>query len=434
VSARAAALLLLSAVALCASCSESSSSQSGSAPDAPPTLATVSPPSGLPGTAVTLGGADFELAVGRNLVFFGSAQAVVTSAETGRLVCEVPPGVSTGAVQITVSTRAGTSAPRGFTAARAPGAPAVGEVRTAGGSVTVVAYPGQQVRVLGSGFSSVPTENRVWIGTEQADVDAASASELTVTIPGRSRSGVVAVETGGDASTDGPVLYVCGAGGGELEGSRLGSAAPGLLRGSPYTHLVVEVDVQDDGTTTWEPQASALDALRNRLSERLHKPGGIVVLSPKAFRSSRDSWSGSQIAGASASARELYSRGNTAVVHLTFFAGAYAPNSRVIGLTFRATEIGVFEEALRDRLGPGTTNPSTAEEAVMVHEVGHVLGLVNIGSDMCVPHEDPASSGHDVNSSCVMNAEISIRAAALSIQGTDYDADCKCDLRQAGGR
>ncbi|HNO59701.1 MAG TPA: hypothetical protein PKH44_03630, partial [Plasticicumulans sp.] len=65
--------------------------------------------------------------------------------------------------------------------------------------------------------------------------------------------------------------------------------------------------------------------------------------------------------------------------------------------------IAVFESRLSSNLG--SYSRGIVEAAVAVHEAGHTLGLVDLGTPMVNPHEDPAGA-HDVSPSCVMYASI----------------------------
>jgi hypothetical protein len=42
------------------------------------------------------------------------------------------------------------------------------------------------------------------------------------------------------------------------------------------------------------------------------------------------------------------------------------------------------------------------EQATMIHEFGHAVGLVNNGLAMAAPHQDQANGAHCTNDSCVM--------------------------------
>lgn len=45
---------------------------------------------------------------------------------------------------------------------------------------------------------------------------------------------------------------------------------------------------------------------------------------------------------------------------------------------------------------------SNLETTVVLHEMGHLLGLVNVGSEMVEPHEDESYDHHCDNEDCLM--------------------------------
>jgi YD repeat-containing protein len=57
------------------------------------------------------------------------------------------------------------------------------------------------VLISGSGFSAVPSENAVVVGGAPAVVSAATATQLTITVPMTAQSGLISVTTGGNTAT-----------------------------------------------------------------------------------------------------------------------------------------------------------------------------------------------------------------------------------------
>lgn len=80
-----------------------------------PTLSSLDPDRGVPGTQVTILGASFDAAFGHNQVLFGNRLASVLSGNGGTLVVVVPGGLSQGPVSVTVSANGRTSNPLPFT-------------------------------------------------------------------------------------------------------------------------------------------------------------------------------------------------------------------------------------------------------------------------------------------------------------------------------
>ena len=75
----------------------------------PPTVSSISPVSGKVGDVVTITGTNFSTTPASNVVWFGGAQATVTSASTTSLTVTVPDGVTHDRVSVTVNNRTAVS-------------------------------------------------------------------------------------------------------------------------------------------------------------------------------------------------------------------------------------------------------------------------------------------------------------------------------------
>jgi predicted Zn-dependent protease len=94
------------------------------------------------------------------------------------------------------------------------------------------------------------------------------------------------------------------------------------------------------------------------------------------------------------------SSGDTTVFNV-FFLNGHAENQYVIGLHLSNTNtIAIFKEVVKSS-GSGTVQ-KYVEQATLVHEVGHAVGLVNNPLPMITPHEDTAHRAHCINPKCVM--------------------------------
>lgn len=85
-----------------------------------------------------------------------------------------------------------------------------------------------------------------------------------------------------------------------------------------------------------------------------------------------------------------------------YFDSQRAPDERIIGVSLVGTPvIAIFKDVV---LSPG--NPSQVslyvEQATLVHEFGHVMGLVDNGVPMVRDHLDPEHPRHCSSSDCVM--------------------------------
>jgi len=94
------------------------------------------------------------------------------------------------------------------------------------------------------------------------------------------------------------------------------------------------------------------------------------------------------------------SAGDTTVLNV-FFLNGRAENPNVIGLHISNTQtMAIFKEVVESS-GTGPVQ-KYVEQATLVHEIGHAVGLVNNGIQMLTSHEDTAHIRHCNNPKCVM--------------------------------
>ncbi len=155
------------------------------------------PPSAAPGRMVTIHGANFTDDPRLVRVTIGSRSLVLRRATQNALVVEVPPGVPSGKVTVSVAGLTVTSAatltvltPMAITGFAPHNGPA-----------------GTVVSIRGRGFSPRPADNRVTLQNAEAQVEGASPNELRVRIPA-THSGPISVEVAnnGAASTRQPFV------------------------------------------------------------------------------------------------------------------------------------------------------------------------------------------------------------------------------------
>jgi predicted Zn-dependent protease len=88
-----------------------------------------------------------------------------------------------------------------------------------------------------------------------------------------------------------------------------------------------------------------------------------------------------------------------------FFVNGYAKeSSSIIGFHISNTQVMViFKSVIKSSaLGSGDIVPKYVEQATLIHEMGHALGLVNNGLPMQSAHQDSANGAHCSNENCVM--------------------------------
>ena len=175
----------------------------------------------------------------------------------------------------------------------------------------------------------------------------------------------------------------------------LGSMSRGFLRPAPYSTVNLEVDVAGGAT----PSSAVISEMVGLLGRETAKPvtqaGGHSLAGHGT-----GCWSDSDIAAAAAQ-RTAHTRGSTASLLALFLDGSYCGDSNVLGLAFGATSMLVFTAQV-EQLATITVGPDQFMKSVVNHEMGHILGLVNIGYQSHINHEDAAHAHHSSNNQSVM--------------------------------
>lgn len=98
----------------------------------------------------------------------------------------------------------------------------------------------------------------------------------------------------------------------------------------------------------------------------------------------------------------------------------------------------VFGKKIHDNSGGlGQASRTKLEATVLEHELGHLLGLVDIGSPMQTNHKDASHGNHCNNTNCLMYyaAETTdILGYLLTGNIPSFDANCIADMKANGGK
>ena len=207
-------------------------------------------------------------------------------------------------------------------------------------------------------------------------------------------------------------------------------AAQAAQSGPGHESLVVYVDWVEGQ----QPAVATLDLLERRLGEHLNKPGGVTVRYGGALGGAlRDVYDEAALASLAQTAPPRESRPldtlSFQVIFVNGAAAASADEDDRLGVAFSASQVAVFEETVLAHAPRG----EQLEAAVALHELGHLLGLVNLGAPLTAPHADPLNLVHCRNSGCLMTARSNNWGLRRDVD-PDFCSDCKADLRALGGR
>ena len=201
-----------------------------------------------------------------------------------------------------------------------------------------------------------------------------------------------------------------------------GSLARALLQPAPAERDVLEVLQQPGATPQQATVARAVGALR-------HASGKSVSLAgPVALAGGARQWTPEAIREVADGSGRASQGGEQAVVRFLFLEGSFAPDNRALGAAVRGDVVAVFPSVIRSSSSP-VVPAARIEEAVAMHELGHILGLVDLVIDR--NRDDPDHPGHSTNPESVMYWAVESSLVGQVLGGpppTEFDAADRADL------
>jgi hypothetical protein len=210
------------------------------------------------------------------------------------------------------------------------------------------------------------------------------------------------------------------------DGGNPGANAPAYLRAS-VPRLVVEIDAVRGKA----PQSETVALVGSRLEAVADKPEGIDVLPPATIPPGDGAWTFDELRSAEARHRDTHSTAGRASLYLLFVDGT-PPRSGAIGVTYSASSAAIFVDQIADA-STLLVGAAAIERAATVHEVGHLLSLLNFGYRSPRDREDPEHPHHSTNERSVMywavdNVGVVTILGGRTAPPTEFDADDLADL------
>ena len=214
---------------------------------------------------------------------------------------------------------------------------------------------------------------------------------------------------------------------------QVGASANDLLSSTTYSTAKIEIQYMPG----YAPDATAINNLVSFLNTLINKPGGVTVVQTQIQASGQTVLSLTDIATIEKNNRTVFTSGSQLGVYFLYTDGGYT-ESNVLGLAYRNTSMCILGKTIHDNSGAiGQASRTKLESTVVEHEMGHILGLVDVGSAMVTNHKDATHGNHCNNSNCLMyySAETTDVLGFL-ITGSipALDANCSADLHANGGK
>ncbi|MER3317912.1 MAG: hypothetical protein RIB79_06435 [Allomuricauda sp.] len=224
-----------------------------------------------------------------------------------------------------------------------------------------------------------------------------------------------------------------------------GASARDLLSNDNYDKLLIEIDY----VTGFAPTAGAVANFEDFLIARTYKQN--IEFKYSALSSpNEDSLTLQEVVDLENENRDEYNDGSTLAIHI-YFADAPSEGDEesselvTLGAVYRNTSMVIYESTVKDMASRSTAiTTEEIETATLLHEFGHLFGLVNLATESVNDHEDVDAENHCNIDGCLMRAEIEFGASLLkqmqqnASKGLEsipeIGPECLLDLQKYGGR
>lgn len=213
----------------------------------------------------------------------------------------------------------------------------------------------------------------------------------------------------------------------------IGASASELLDDKTFKFLFVEIQYVQG----FKPSAGTIDHLKTFLETYINKPKGIDITMTALPAKVNEALSMEQVSAIEKKYRRRFTKEDTITIYLLFTNGMH-PGNKILGMAYHNTSAVVYGKAVRkySKLAGRLTNQEL-ETAVILHEIGHLLGLVNKGTELTSAHNDAEFHDHCDNKKCLMYHSVETKnLPSILLRGNIpiLDANCIRDLVKNGGK
>lgn len=269
-------------------------------------------------------------------------------------------------------------------------------------TVTACSDDGDAPLPLGNGSEGTPQTQST--GTETSGAPATGGAPTTSAAPGEPTATSPAPSTSAGPNTASRPAPDVGP---------VGSFAAFYLRPDESDQILVDVHSQAGA----EPRSATLDHLASVLGQ---VSGKSVSVSRSAVGGGGQRWTAEAIRDLADSVSPAQSR-DRAVLTLLYLRGDFAGGENVVGVAVRSDVAAVFADKVTEAAGV-LGNPAAVEDAVSMHEIGHILGLVDLVLE--TGRQDPEHPGHSPNRESVMYYAVESTLIGTILEGgppRDFD-------------
>ena len=182
-----------------------------------------------------------------------------------------------------------------------------------------------------------------------------------------------------------------------------GELAKDYLQNGTYSEILIEVDFVEG----FAPGDDAMETLTNMLDRHCDKNTIVTELSDTINEPDvMDVYNVNDIYNLEKKYRNHRTGNGVVVMYILFLNGFYEGSDATLGVSYQGSSFAIFKEKVEGIEIPHGirqyVSQSDFENAVVVHEAGHLLGLVNIHYTSETDHEGPESAHHCIHEECAM--------------------------------
>lgn len=223
----------------------------------------------------------------------------------------------------------------------------------------------------------------------------------------------------------------------------VGVSANDFLSAKSYKAINVEICYVNTHAETHKLPDSVITGTVDFLNKYCNKPGGV-----KIFERGIPAQGGGLTIDNLVSIEKVFrskfvtkDQNNTGVDTISIFIlvtdGDYAEKD-VLGLAYKNTSAALFDGIISAHAGESSHPTRTSILlTVLQHELGHILGLVNAGTELQSTHQDDAHGKHCDNVNCLMHhymQKLEVINYLVNNPIPVLDSACEADLKLNGSK
>ncbi|AWW30459.1 hypothetical protein DN752_10170 [Echinicola strongylocentroti] len=215
-----------------------------------------------------------------------------------------------------------------------------------------------------------------------------------------------------------------------------GISAHEILSADTYKSIKLEVHYMEG----YPLSSSTATTLMDWLGSLANKPMGIQLVTKAIPAMGQEKYSVQDVRDIEDENRTAYNTGDELGLYILVVDGYFEKDTETeasLGFAHRNTSLVLLGKRMVENSNRfGKPDKDRLETTVLEHELGHLLGLVNLGTAMTEDHEDHENSGHCDNEDCLMYWAVETNNIfnTLNQPIPTLDQNCLNDLKANGGK